>query len=160
MGYFLNHKALLRALLLIPVLLSNTSYATDAGININDESIALHGYDPVSYFQETPVEGKDSLKFQHQGVTYLFSTQKNLSQFSKAPGKYQPLFGGYCAYGVRMGKKFDIDPLAYAIEDGNLYVLLDRSTKKIWDQERKRNIAIAERIWPSIKSVPAGELEK
>ena len=69
------------------------------------------------------------------------------------PDKHIPVFGGYCAYGVRVGKKLDIDPNAYAIEAGRLYMLLNRSTKNLWDKDRERNIAIAKRLWPTIKSV-------
>ena len=62
------------------------------------------------------------------------------------------MYGGYCAYGVRMGKKLDNDPLAYEIKDGRLYVLLNRATHKMWEQDMSENIQVSDRLWPQIKT--------
>jgi len=126
--------------------------------NVNNQNIALHGYDPVSYFQGQPEKGISSYSYKYNDIHYIFSTQKNMTIFVNNPDKHTPVFGGYCAYGVRVGKKLDIDPTAYAIEGGKLYLLLDRSTKNLWDKDRERNIAIAKRLWPTIKLVTPDSL--
>ncbi|MBE9564370.1 MAG: hypothetical protein IMF17_03920, partial [Proteobacteria bacterium] len=71
--------------------------------------------------------------------------------FRLMPEQYAPMYGGYCAYGVRMGKKLDIDPLAFEINDGHLYVLLNRSTHRIWKQDMEKNIQISDMLWPQIQ---------
>jgi YHS domain-containing protein len=131
----------------------NSLFAAQVDYNVDNESIALHGYDPVSYFQDQPTKGKKALTYKYNSINYIFSNEKNMKIFKNSPENYLPEFGGYCAYGVRLGKKFDIDPTAFAIEDGQLYVLLNRSTKNLWDSDRKRNISIAQRIWKTIESV-------
>lgn len=148
-------RFVLTLILIFPI---SCLFAGQVTYNVNSENIALHGYDPVSYFQGQPAEGIKSLSYKYNNINYIFSSTKNLKLFISNPDKHIPVFGGYCAYGVRVGKKFDIDPTAYAIEDGKLYLLLDRSTKDLWDKDRKRNIAIAERLWLTIKSVTPSSL--
>jgi len=146
-------------LLIVGVLLVSVVQAQEE-YNLNADGFALHGYDPVSYFfDEKPRLGSRNLRLQHDGISYLFDSRENLEQFEQNPAQYTPAFGGYCAYGVRLGKKFDIDPMAYSIEDGNLYMLLNRATHRLWKKDRVQNIAIAERFWPSIKSVSVAKLE-
>ena len=73
---------------------------------------------------------------------------------------YVPQFGGYCSYGVRMGKKLDIDPQAYAIRNDRLYLLLNRATREVWRKDLDRNIEIARRLWPSLRPIPAAQLNR
>lgn len=136
----------------------NSLFAEQFNYNVNNQNIALHGYDPVSYFQGQPIEGRNSLSYKYNNINYIFSSEENLKIFISNPDNHIPVFGGYCAYGVRVGKKFDIDPNTYAIVDGKLYLLLDRSTKNLWDKDRERNIAIAESLWPTIKSITPATL--
>lgn len=125
--------------------------------NTDDNGYLLHGYDPISYFNHSPEIGQTEHSLQHKGVTLLFVNTENMKRFKQDPDHYFPKYGAYCAYGVRMGKKLDIDPLAYAIVDDELYVLLNRATKAIWEKERMKNIGIADRLWPSLKSVSSSQ---
>jgi YHS domain-containing protein len=152
-------KVALRYVLTMILLLQvNSLFAAQVNYNVDNENIALHGFDSVSYFHGQPIQGKSALTYKYKNINYIFSNEKNMKIFMSDPEKYIPVFGGYCAYGVRVGKKFDIDPTVYAIEEGKLYLLLDRSTKNLWNKDRKRNIAIAERLWPTIKSVSPSTL--
>jgi YHS domain-containing protein len=128
-------------------------------VNINEQGIAVHGYDVTSYFKAEPVLGNDDFVAKHNGATYLFANEANRNQFNENPAAFLPQYGGYCAFGVRMGKKFDIKFNAYEIVDGKLFLMLDRSTHHLWLKEKQENIKIAERLWPAIKHVPIKELE-
>ena len=87
------------------------------------KNIALEGYDPVSYFDDQPQEGKEDIYTTHQGITYRFATLVNLNKFKTNPGKYEPAYGGWCAYAMgASGEKVKIDPETYKILDGKLYV--------------------------------------
>jgi len=130
-----------------------SSLSSANAINVDKDGIAIHGYDPISYTQGQPSIGKRALTYEYQGAKYQFSSKENLEQFKLSPSEYTPVFGGFCAYGIRMGKKLDINPLAYKYTEKQLYFLLDRSTQQLWDQDIERNIAIAERLWPSLKDV-------
>ena len=93
-----------------------------------------------------------------EGVTYLFVNEENKETFDADPGKYLPAFGGYCAYGVAVGKKFVGDPDVWRIVNGKLYLNLDTSIQTNWIQDIDGNIVKAEKNWIDIEDVPASEL--
>ena len=130
----------------------------EVSLNTDDSGVLIHGYDPVSYFDGEPKRGNSALNTEYQGVKVYFSSDSNLYRFQASPERYMPSYGGFCSYGVSMGQKFDIDPEAYHVEGEQLYLLLDRSTKALWDMQREHNIGIADRIWNSIRDVPSGTL--
>jgi len=122
-------------------------------------SLAIGGYDLVSYHQSNnPKVGSGHHLSEHEGNIYAFENAKNKSEFEANPTKYIPQFGGYCAYGASLGKKFYGDPLASTVVDGKLYLNLDNKVKSIWNKKRAENIMAANKLWPSIKYVPAAEL--
>src|SRR5258706_12371347 len=83
------------------------------------KNIALEGYDPVSYFDHQPQEGKEDIYTTYQGITYRFATLVNLNKFKTDAGKYEPAYGGWCAYAMgASGEKGKIDPETYKILDG------------------------------------------
>jgi YHS domain-containing protein len=41
--------------------------------NLNSESVAIQGYDPVSYFSEGLLPGMPELTSSYQGATYYFT---------------------------------------------------------------------------------------
>ena len=60
----------------------------------------MEGYDPVSYFDGKPVQGKSSFTYTYKGITYRFFDSANLAKFKTSPGKYEPSYGGWCAYAM------------------------------------------------------------
>lgn len=89
-----------------------------------DDGLALEGYDPVAYFTKNQaVEGSDQYSYEYKSVKYYFSTAENLELFKANPAKYEPQYGGWCAYALSLGpKKVNIDPEAFKIIDGKLYL--------------------------------------
>jgi YHS domain-containing protein len=70
-------------------------------LNIDLEGIGIKGYDPVAYFTEgKPEKGVRKINSTTNGVTYLFATPAHKKLFDSDPVKYEPEFGGFCAYGV------------------------------------------------------------
>jgi YHS domain-containing protein len=121
-------------------------------------ALAVGGYDLVSYHQSQAVTGNGHHLAEHQGNTYAFANASNKEAFISNPEKYLPQFGGYCAYGAALGKKFYGDPSVYEIVDGKLYLNLDAKVQSLWSKDRLNNIAEANKLWPSIKYVPSAEL--
>ena len=112
---------------------------------------AIHGYDPVAYFlQGRPVEGKDELHFTWQGATWLFASKADLDAFAANPAKYAPQFGGYCAWAVSQNDTADIDPNAWKIVNGKLYLNYDKDIQKKWEANQAANIAAGEANWPGL----------
>ncbi len=137
------------------MLFAGAAFAADE-INVGPDGVAIHGYDPVAYFDPGyPKRGSESLSAPHNGAVYRFSSQESLRTFIRDPEKYVPAYGGWCSYGVRVGKKFDVDPNAWKIVDGRLYLQLDLGTQKVWYEDWMKNIEIADRLWPKISSTPA-----
>lgn len=129
--------------------------------NLDSNGIALRGYDPVSYFVDNRADqGKPSISAEFSGGTYYFKSEKNRAEFLREPRLYLPNYGGFCAYGVAVGQKFDGDPEVFMIVDGKLYLQLDRATQTLWKTELDKHIAIADRTWPVIKPIPAAALNE
>ena len=49
--------------------------------------------------------------------------------------------------GVALGNKAEIDPEAWAIVDGKLYLNYDKATRDEWRQHQAANIARADENW-------------
>lgn len=120
--------------------------------NLGPDGLAIRGYDPVSYFvAEHPAMGLEKFNATHKGARYLFATAENRDKFVANPTKFAPQFGGFCAYGVRVGRKFDIDPDVYRVVDNKLYFQLNWGTQVIWLANMGENIEVAQVLWPVIK---------
>ena len=89
----------------------------------NNNATAIKGYDPVAYFkQSAAVKGSPQFTTQWMGATWQFSSAENRDLFAANPEQYAPQYGGYCAYAVSEGHTASIDPEAWKIVDGKLYV--------------------------------------
>ena len=127
--------------------------------NLDADGIALRGHDPVSYFEnDYPKPGLKAFSAEHDGARYLFASPENRDKFLATPNRFSPQFGGYCAYGVRVGRKFDIDPDVYRVVDDKLYFQLNWATQVIWLANMEENIDVARTLWPVIKPRTDAEL--
>jgi YHS domain-containing protein len=134
--------------------------AASPSLNLGAQGVAIHGYDPVAYFTDgKPMKG--SAKFSHKmgDATYYFASAKHRDQFAKALEKYTPQFGGFCAMGTALGKKLDVDPQAWKIVDGKLYLNLNKDVQKKWLSDVPGHLRQAEAKWAEIKDVPAAQLK-
>ena len=115
------------------------------------KSLTLEGYDAVSYFNGKPQEGTEAFKHQHKGVTYLFASAANLNKFKSSPDKYEPAYGGWCAYAMgETGEKVKIDPETYKIVDGKLYLFYNfwgNNTLEDWNENEVKLKDSADRNW-------------
>tara|TARA_E500000305_G_scaffold83053_1_gene68855 strand:- start:2627 stop:3136 length:510 start_codon:yes stop_codon:yes gene_type:complete len=137
------------------------AFGASPDLNLDKNGLALRGYDPVSYFLGNRAEhGKSAITAKHDGATYYFANESNREEFLREPRLYAPHYGGFCAYGVAVGQKFDGDPEVFVIVEGKLYLQLDRATQTLWKSELDKNIAIADRTWPVIKPIPAAALNE
>jgi hypothetical protein len=119
---------------------------------------AAHGYDVVSFFAGSPAVGTDHFAVAHDGGTYRFATEANLASFKAQPEKYLPAYGGYCAFGASVGKKFDGDPMFWKIVDGTLYFNLNGDIQATWFKDIPGNIVKADAQWSKIRSSAVSSL--
>ncbi len=128
-------------------------------INIDEQGVALRGYDPVAYFTAgAPTPGDPSLTAVHDGATYRFASAANRDTFLADPAKYAPAFGGFCAMGAALEKKLDGDPNVWRIVDGRLYVNVAETAQKRWLEDVPGNLAKADANWPRIKDMAPKDL--
>lgn len=133
--------------------------AADVGMSVDANDLAIKGYDPVAYFTDNgPTQGKAEYSATYNNAIYHFVNAANRDQFKADPQAYAPQYGGYCAFGVAMGKKFETDPEAWKIEGGKLYLNLDKSVQKRWLEDTQGFIHDANTNWTTIKVVDADKL--
>ena len=135
--------------------------ASFAGVDTETDtnSVILAGHDAVAYFTENAaVEGNPSISAIHNDAIYRFSSEKNRDLFLANPEKYAPQYGGFCAYGASLGKKFEIDGKAFEVVDGKLYVNKNLNVYKVWVENKDENISKASKKWTKIKNIAANKL--
>lgn len=127
--------------------------ATASAENYQNSTPALQGYDVVSYHTgKRPIKGNGNFVAEHNGATYIFSTNANQEKFSANPAKYAPAYGGYCAFGVSVGKKFIGDPEVWRVVDGKLYLNLDAGIQDMWLKDIPGKVKVANKNWRKIKN--------
>jgi len=121
-------------------------------VNVNAQGVAVQGYDPVAYFViGKPVKGVPEFSASWNGATYWFANAAHLQTFQANPARFEPQYGGYCAFGVAQGAKPDIDPQAFSVVDGNLYLNLSPAIQKRWQADIPGYIQKATLNWLTLK---------
>ena len=137
------------AVLVTPVLAQDFTHSTPG----------IGGYDPVAYFTDgKPVKGNGYHVANFQGVTYAFASEEHQEMFEANPEKYVPAYGGYCAYGVAVGKKFVADPEVWKVVNGKLYLNLDRDIQSKWNEDIPGYIKTGDRNWKEIRDKAPSDL--
>lgn len=123
--------------------------------------IAIRGYDTVAYFtQGEAVKGKRRYSHEWQGARWLFSNAENRDAFAAEPARFAPQFGGHCAWWMTQGKANRIDPEAFTLHEGRLYLFYSKAYKEIYDGDLPGHIARAEQNWPHVvKASMDGSME-
>ncbi len=119
--------------------------------NVEKNGLAIQGYDPVSYFTNKKAEeGKASISSNQNGIVYHFVNESNKKAFEANPSKYEPQYGGYCAYAMADGDKVKIDPKTFKIIDDKLYLFYNfksTNTLSLWNANEKSLFRKAEKEW-------------
>ena len=118
-------------------------------VNVDRHGLGIKGYDPVAYFTDAKaIQGSPSVTSTADGVTYYFATPGHKATFEANPAKYEPQFGGYCAYGLSRGSLVDIDPAAFQIVNGRLLLQYSRGVMENFNKDAAVNLGKADQNWP------------
>jgi YHS domain-containing protein len=124
-----------------------------SGNTFSTKNGAIDGYDVVAYFTDTkPTLGNEKFAVEWNNATWYFATVEHKNIFKADPQKYAPQFGGFCSYGVSKGYKVKIDPQAWDIQDGKLYLNYDLEVQKIWRKDKPNYVQKAIANWDKIKA--------
>ena len=146
------HRLLKNLILLslVAALATPAALAADP-INATRKGVAIEGYDVVAYHTEgKAMKGRQEFTHEFQGAEFRFANAENRDLFAGAPEKYAPQYGGYCAFAVAKGSTAPIDPLAWDIVDGKLYLNYSKKIRKKWQADRAEFIRQADANWPGV----------
>lgn len=148
----------------VSLAISTAAFAADEynvvnGLTLNGNPLGMHGIDPVSMFQnDTPTLGDAVYTSTNDGVDYYFASEQAQIAFDADPAQYLPQFGGFCAFGVFVGKKLDGDVRYADIVDGKLYLFVNDAIFEKYLEDKANVIAGAEAKWPEIAASPISKL--
>ena len=130
-------------------------------LNVDEEGRALRGFDAVAYHATgTAVAGVADHGFEWQGATWLFASAENRDAFAASPERYAPQNGGYCTFGVVLGKKLDVDPERFLVQDEDLYLFLNAEVQEKFNADLEGNLTRVTSNWPIIADRHPDELGK
>jgi len=123
--------------------------------NTYKNHLAIQGYDPVAYFADgKAVKGTGSFRFEYKGIIYHFSSEEHKNLFEKNPAKYEPQYGGWCAYAMGDdGDKVEINPTTFKIVNGKLYLFYNKggeNTKTYWNEQEDELMKAGNQNWNEI----------
>jgi len=143
-------KKLLLALFVATLALP-LSAQTKTLLNLDRTGAAIQGYDPVAFFTDgKPEKGRPEFPARHNGALYFFASKEHRDLFKADPAKYEPAFGGYCAYGVSRNKLVEIDVEAFQIVDGKLLLQYSKGVRDDFNKDPKGNLSKANTNWPAL----------
>ena len=126
-------------------------------LNKKKGNLAIKGYDPVAYFGEgggKATKGKKSISTKYKNITYYFSSEANKKLFLADPAKYEPAFGGWCAWAMSTGEKTSVNPKTFIVKNNRLYLFYNGvfgNTKKEWSKGNHTELsATADTEWKTI----------
>jgi enamine deaminase RidA (YjgF/YER057c/UK114 family) len=123
--------------------------------------LSISGYDPVAYFTDgKPIQGKTEFEYLWHRLRWRFANNDHRDLFMKSPDRYAPQYDGYCAMGVsndEAAHKDTVDPEAWAIVDGKLYLTHNRYWLEVWREHSEEYIKRADASWQALadKAEPA-----
>jgi YHS domain-containing protein len=117
-------------------------------------AFAIEGYDTVAYFTDgKATKGSEEFAYDWLGATWFFANAEHRDLFAENPVQYAPQYGGHCAMGAAFGESTsNIDPDAWAIVNGKLYLQYSKGASEDWEKDSANLIAAADQKWPEIKA--------
>ena len=123
--------------------------------NLKPDRLAVQGHDVVAYFSlssnKDAVRGKREFSYEWENAIWKFSSERNLNMFKTNPEKYIPQYGGHCAYAAARNYLYFINPDAWTIQDGKLYLNASKGVRSSWLEDINNEIKRANKNWPTLK---------
>ncbi len=156
---FLNATAVAATLALASPVFAADEFNVSNGLSLTGNPLGMHGVDPVSMFQAgIPAVGDAIYTSTHSGVDYYFTSKAAQQAFDADPASYLPQFGGFCAFGIFVGKKLDGDVRYADIVDGKLYLFVNAAIFAKYQEGKDAVIQGAYAKWPEIEHSPVSAL--
>ncbi|MGI9425198.1 MAG: YHS domain-containing (seleno)protein [Hyphomicrobiaceae bacterium] len=142
-----------------PAAFAVDEYNVSKGTTVAGHGVAFRANDVVALVTGLGVvPGQAKHTHVHDGVAYYFASEETMKQFAATPEKYMPQYGGYCAFGVAVGKKLDGSPRFADIVDGKLYLFLNAGVFRKYEEDKAGVLAKAAANWPGMHRVSVAEV--
>ena len=116
-----------------------------AQTNTNGGTDAIGGFDAVAYFTDhAAVHGVVEHAFVWHGARWLFASEAHRAAFASSPARYAPAYDGYCAFAAAEGRRVRVDPHAFFVENGRLFLNYSQAIRTQWLADRARYIREAD----------------
>jgi hypothetical protein len=79
-----------------------------------------------------------------------FASAAHRDAFVADPERYAPQYGGYCAWAVAHGKTAGVDPQAWKIVGGKLYLNYSKDIQRQWEEDVPGYVEKADANWPKL----------
>ena len=115
--------------------------------------LAIGGYDTVAYFTKgKAIPGRLEFQTVWHDARWQFASKEDLDLFMAEPEKYAAQYDGHCAMGVAYenGHKDTVDPEAFTIVNGKLYVNHTKYWTTEWRKNEAENISRADKNWSTV----------
>ncbi len=146
-------------LAITPAAFAADEYNVSNGITLTGNPLGMHGFDPVSVIDtDSPEIGDAVYSASHDDVDYYFATKAAQQLFEEDSAAFLPQFGGFCAYGVFVGKKLDGDVRFADVVDGKLYLFVNAAVFEKYLENRDEVLSVAYDNWPSIRTTAISNL--
>ncbi len=133
---------------LAAIALATSAFADANHVNVTSTDLALRGVDPVPYFTEgRPLDGQVNITAEQNGAVYRFINEETKALFEADPDRYAPQYGGFCAFGLANGYKFDGNSDLWKIVDDKLYLNLSPAVQERWSEDIPKFINAARQMW-------------
>lgn len=133
---------------------NTAEYNLDNGVGLKGfQEKAAFGFDPVSIFSEgggVPLEGQQALNLDYQGVKYFFANSQNREAFIRNPNKYEPTYGGWCAYAMASGQKIHVEAKYFSIHGNRAHYFVSNRAKQNFDRDVAGHEGRADGFWKQI----------
>jgi len=148
-----------RAIASILIVLLTATFAVQPGmageatrVNKGSDNVAIKGYDPVAYFTKgQPMKGRPDMAYSWNGANWHFADESHRDMFAGSPERYAPQFGGFCSMALTRGEIKTIDPEAWRVIDGKLYLSFSKRGRGKFGEDTHANIKKAEESWENIR---------
>ena len=112
--------------------------------------LALHGFDPVSYFLADGVKpGRPEHEVVWSGLAWRFASAANREAFARDPDAYAPQFGGYDATALARGVIVQGNPLIAVVRADRLYLFRSDHGRARFLADESMAVQ-AENRWPEL----------
>jgi len=147
----MNRRSFLAVIATVTLMTTSAWAEGKVLLNADDKGVLIQGYDPGAFFTvKAPVKGKAELTSEFHGAKYWFHSARNKEQFDTAPARFEPQFGGYCAYGVSRGALAPIQIDAWQIVDGRLLMQKNKGIRDDFNADSPGNLKKAGGNWPKL----------